>query len=472
MWHSEGFTRQMLYGAQTPTTTPTTTPFTSQIPTLTVKKHPEGSRPAIVSTMRFPAFGAHVVRSFIEYHRKVGFVRLYLFFDDPTDSAIQIAQTYSKSLVTVIVHDDALAQQWKECYSYHNLAPFVADEVQARQHLNCEIAMKLALLENQNQIQIQNQIDWLLHIDSDELFYTKETSVLGHFQSLWNDDVYQMTYMNHEGIPEGNININEDGIDYFQNITLFRRHHLDVPLNSPSKKAMEYWESRTQHGQYMLCYDNGKSACRVVEGARPASVHSWILPSSTTTKITMQSKTALVDPRNLNLQKIRKCSDPCILHYVVCGLPWLKSKYEMLGAFQDAWFGGRLPIAPSFHLDARDALLNNNIESIWNSQVIFQNEEILQEHLDTGVLLRLVKPREVLLGRKEVVLAKATLKKGESKKKNQTQSEGERKARDGDKSDTSKAKNMQDNPLKKETTADEFTYSKAWMMSQAVQNFL
>ena len=45
------------------------------------------------------------------------------------------------------------------------------------------------------------------------------------------------------------------------------------------------------------------------------------------------------------------CPLPCA---VTCGFAWFLSKYAMLGDFPDAWFGGPLPIEPSFHLDARD----------------------------------------------------------------------------------------------------------------------
>ena len=179
------------------------------------------------------------------------------------------------------------------------------------------------------------------------------------------------------------------GVDYFKEITLFRRHHLNIPLNSTTRQCMQFWENRTSHGQYMLCYDNGKSACRVVPGARPASVHTWVKgprgvgTGEEDTAATMMSKTALVDPRNLNLANLRPCKGVegvvlavvvvvvvvpplsavcrllyhslvcslfslswrgvvpgdtcCILHYVCCGLPWLTSKYEMLGAFEDSW---------------------------------------------------------------------------------------------------------------------------------------
>ena len=132
----------------------------------------------------------------------------------------------------------------------------------------------------------------------------------------------------------------------------------------------------------------------------------------------------------------------------------------MLGNFQDAWFGGRLPIAPSFHLDARDAVLRGDVDSIWNSQVVFKDVEALKEHVEAGVLLRLYRPREILLGRKEPI--RTEKKVAVPKKKNSGETtNGETK----------------DNPekTKKEKEKEkknEFTYSKAWMMSQAVQNFL
>lgn len=47
----------------------------------------KGGRAAIVSTMRFPAFGAKVVKSFIDYHRSIGFVHFYLFFDGKCNSS-------------------------------------------------------------------------------------------------------------------------------------------------------------------------------------------------------------------------------------------------------------------------------------------------------------------------------------------------------------------------------------------------
>ena len=122
---------------------------------------------------------------------------------------------------------------------------------------------------------------------------------------------------------------------------------------------MRWWEARTGHGQYLLVYDCGKSAVRVSPGVRAASVHAWALPPATGPAAAgaagaalPRARTALADPRRLDLTALRTAHEwPCVLHYVTCGAAWLRDKYEALGPFQASWAG--LPIAPSFHLDAR-----------------------------------------------------------------------------------------------------------------------
>lgn len=220
-----------------------------------------------------------------------------------------------------------------------------------------------------------------------------------------------MTYANHEAVP-----YREDVQDYFCEVDLFRVNHLTLPLSHAVGESTRFWRRRTGHGQYMLAYDNGKAAVKVLPGKIvPQSVHRWktvrlserdcnpighgaaansgaISPpegqevgrekkassscgseseGSMTVgqknheegndKATVRSRghlvnrSALPDPRELRLDEFLECSDPCILHYPSCGLDWLRDKYKLLGSFPSSWFGGSLPIAPSFHLDARNA---------------------------------------------------------------------------------------------------------------------
>ena len=241
-----------------------------------------------------------------------------------------------------------------------------------------------------------------------QLFFTAEPSIKPHFDRLNALGVEQMTYANHEAVP-----CQEHVKDYFREADLFRINHLLLPLSSVVGECTRFWRRRTTHGQYMLAYDNGKAAVRVQPGRIvPQSVHRWTLMTLTSkdseddddVAVTIScsaredlrkevaegtsscsssfsgksqhnearelssqgrtpskrnklvNRTAMVDPRELRVDEVLECEDPCVLHYPSCGLEWLKDKYRLLGGFPSSWFGGKLPIAPCFHLEARDAI--------------------------------------------------------------------------------------------------------------------
>lgn len=236
-----------------------------------------------------------------------------------------------------------------------------------------------------------------------------------------------MTYANHEAVPS-----REDVGDYFREVSTFKVNHLLLPLSHEVAQRTRFWRRRTSHGQYMLAYDNGKSAVKVLPGRIvPQSVHRWrtLKPGERLGKLdppsqdsgvgvtgttdlpvrgqkraggenTVESiaastivgsadedlsgsglekqddnaggsppgglssndsdelvnRVAMADPRELRFDEVLECSDPCVLHYPSCGLDWLRDKYRLLGNFPSSWFDGKLPIAPCFHLDARNAM--------------------------------------------------------------------------------------------------------------------
>src|SRR5215213_1416 len=106
-----------------------------------------------------------VLDSFIRYHRALRFARIYLFFDDPSDPAIGAARAMGDERITLFVRGPALETEWRRCVQFDHYAVHAAGEVMARQSLNVEVAVQHALAEG---------IEWLLHIDSDELFDCRE----------------------------------------------------------------------------------------------------------------------------------------------------------------------------------------------------------------------------------------------------------------------------------------------------------
>ena len=133
---------------------------------------------------------------------------------------------------------------------------------------------------------------------------------------------------------------------------------------------------------------------KLVDDIEPVSVHAWRTP--------LKKLTALCDARlDLSERSSNPEKMPVILHYVNCGTFWLRTKYEILGAFADSWFGGSLPIAPSFHLDARDVVGTRNAEALevfYGRHLAPPDADELARQLAAGVLRRLDAPSKLLGG--------------------------------------------------------------------------
>lgn len=332
----------------------------------------------VVTTLLLPQGGHEPLLSFVRWHLHLGIERLYLYFDDDTSDEpvgwteleALLDELDARHFVERFRRTPELADEWRRCASFARFGAFVNEEVQARQALNAEHASLAAR---------EAGLRWLVHIDIDELLYaSSKEALVDHFEAMDAAGVGHVTYANHEGVPE------TDAVDYFSAVTLFKRNHLVVPLSDEARQAMRWWRDRTRRGQYLLCYDNGKSAVRLVPGIAPTSVHAWSVPG-------LRRRTALADPRG-DLTELAHIEEPCVLHYVACGAFWLRTKYEILGNFDDAWFGGALPIAPSFHLDARDVVAKHDpslFQAFYDAHVALRlDSDRLNAHLAAGVLRR------------------------------------------------------------------------------------
>ncbi|KAK3275027.1 hypothetical protein CYMTET_16824 [Cymbomonas tetramitiformis] len=107
-------------------------------------------------------------------------------------------------------------------------------------------------------------------------------------------------------------------------------------------------------------------------------------------------------------------STACILHYIACGFEWWQRKYCLLGSFADSWFGGALPIPPSFHLQSRDLLQAGDLgkaKAFYAEMVVLDNQMEVSKQVNAGVLTRITAPREILCSaRRQNGSASATLK--------------------------------------------------------------
>lgn len=358
--------------------------FKGQDPKLLYERKPDlVARPGIVSTVRGMGETLH---SWLQYHLEIGFCKVYLYFDDATEfgSFVKQGKYNGDTRCRFFKNDNDLRRSWEALRLWPKFCKFVDEEVQARQELNCEHAVSQALADD---------VTWLLHIDADELFHCPDTTVKEHFSKLSADGVTVMNYVNHEGVPESS-----DVANFFHEVTLFKRSLAVLPLQggkSAMREALDFWSRRSLHGQYFIGYENGKSAVAVVEGAAPLSVHEWAPPTLSLLQRGCHNIRLLDSHGVLSYRE----SSACILHYIVCGFDWWQRKYRLLGSFADSWFGGALPIPPSFHLQSRDLLQAGDLakaKAFYAETVVLDKQMDVSKQVDAGILARITAPREIL----------------------------------------------------------------------------
>lgn len=308
-----------------------------------------------------------VIDSFIQYHLAIGFDNLFLFFDEPNDPSLERARKYEA--VIAIPNDESLRRQWEASRLFAldaGLRRFADKEVMGRQELNAGLAIQMA---------IEKRIDWLLHIDVDELFYSPTQAPKEHFDSLSRRSVQQVTYVNYEAIPQ-----RSDVSDYFNEITLFKKAPQALPGGTFNDNQTRILRSIPKLPEnFFLFYGNGKSAARVSDDLLPAGVHQF-----------------RVDATDCEIS-----TDPVILHYACCGFEHFWRKYKTLGAFSDKWFDS-IDIAQTgnvFHLEARDVVARNDLEAaleFYKERVVIDDPESTARLVESGLCCTVEEPSQLL----------------------------------------------------------------------------
>ena len=313
-------------------------------------------RCAIVTTLRHA--GA-MIDSFIAWHQAIGFERLFLFFDDPADP--DLARLAGHAGVTAVAHDDALRMRWQALPEYAGLEKFIPAEVMARQVLNVGVAMELARDEG---------LDWLLHIDADELFFPAYASMAG----IFNADADTIRFFNFEAVPE-----KEDITDPFREVDLFKIAPVlkPGPFDAEGAALLRATPQLPQE-LFFHFYSNGKSAVRLASASRPDGVHRFAGG------------------------RVLESESGFVLHYACCGFAAFWDKYRTLGAFADRWMDKddiRAAIGP-LHLDARDAAARGQeaARAFYRGRLMLADAARIDRLISHRILTRIGAPRALLGG--------------------------------------------------------------------------
>jgi hypothetical protein len=311
------------------------------------------------------------LESFIQYHLAIGFEHIFLFFDQPGDAGIETANKYRQ--VTCLVRDTALALRWKTGRLYKQFAEKL-EQPEARQLLNMEIAIQLAL---------EKQIDWLLQIDIDELFYSPVQSVAEHFTFLATGQISHITYPNYEAVSH-QLEIG----DYFREVSLFKRN--PAHLSAKQQNILKQYTSASVNPAF-VAYSNGKSAARVETALLPWGNHLFQLRKGNTS----YQKKYVPD-----LKKYAGLEFPVILHYAECGFDHFWQKYKTWGNFPDTFLGGQ-PIVDHvpFRIASRDVVAKDDIEQarrFYAGKVLMQDTNTITALLAEELLCEIKGPSAIL----------------------------------------------------------------------------
>ncbi|HHJ16541.1 MAG TPA: hypothetical protein ENJ80_07575 [Gammaproteobacteria bacterium] len=220
---------------------------------------------SIVTTLRAPL---HESMSFVHYHINKGISHLFLYFDDPDDPAIECLAHY----------DNVTCVQCDKHYWTANAGTY-PQFIEDRQIFNANHALALARDRN---------LDWIIHIDSDELLYTN-TSLEGLLSGV-SKDIHVIRFTMREAVPSKLKYRN-----FFMEVHDFKVPPTPIQGQSLASKNVR---QALYHGEYFRGHTGSKSAVRLDSPVKSLHIH---FPIESVENLT-----------------VRQSNDIVLLHYDCC----------------------------------------------------------------------------------------------------------------------------------------------------------
>ena len=200
---------------------------------------------AIVSTVRTDE---STLTRFLNYHFRCGVDRFFLFFDDPNDPGIERVQLDKR------VH---FVRCDSDHWSRFRLA--TNSPLEERQLCNTAQALQMARYEG---------IDWLLHIDTDELLFTPGHQLHRYLESH-GKDVHAITFRTLEAIPKARY-----ANHVFEEIRWFKKPRSRIP--GAGKIARLLGCARLFVNGFIKGHDIGKTVVKTSAPIVAIGVHTAI----------------------------------------------------------------------------------------------------------------------------------------------------------------------------------------------------
>jgi len=219
-----------------------------------------------------------------------------------------------------------------------------------------------------------DDVDWVLHVDTDEVIYPGGTRDYSLQQTLASvpADVDLLIFPNYESLAES-----ADVEDPFLEVSLFKRNFAHVV--SDAYYAM-YSTVARGNPNYFTTYGNGKSAARVVDGLRSNGAHRW---------------------HNYDrLPQEWSSEQSAVLHYTFNRFADLISRRDRCDCKPTKEDAERCFILPFDRLAFLEASLKTDAElmKFFRERLVWDNKETVIELLRKGLFVRLYEPMLLMRG--------------------------------------------------------------------------
>ncbi|KAI4323487.1 hypothetical protein L6164_023086 [Bauhinia variegata] len=308
------------------------------------------------------------------YHKVLGVTNFFLFVEGKAASPEVSKVLESISGVKVIYRTKELEEQqaksriWNETW----LAGFFYKpcnyELFVKQSLNMEMAIVMAR---------EAGMDWILHLDTDELIHPAGAREYSLRQLLLDvpGNVDMVIFPNYESSVE-----RDDIKEPFSEVSMFKKNYDHLPKDTYFGM---YKESTRGNPNYFLTYGNGKSVARIQDHLRPNGAHRWHNYMKTPNEI--------------------KLEEAAVLHYTYAKFSDLTSRRDRCGCKptkEDVKRCFMLEFDRSAFIIASTGTEEEMLKW-YNEHVVWGDKDIRMKLLRKGILTRIYAPMAIIQGLRE-----------------------------------------------------------------------
>ncbi|KAK4725478.1 hypothetical protein R3W88_028257 [Solanum pinnatisectum] len=330
-------------------------------------------RPKISITTSTSA-GLEQILPWMFYHKVIGVTNFFLFVEGKAASPNVSKVLKSIPGVRVIYRtkelEDVQAKSriWNETWLAGFFYQPCNHELFVKQTLNMEMAIVMAR---------EAGVDWIIHLDTDELMHPAGTSEYSLRRLLADipEDVDMVIFPNYESSVE-----RDDVKEPFSEVSMFKKNydHLTKEMYFGN-----YKEATRGNPNYFLTYGNGKSAARVQDHLRPNGAHRW--------------HNYMKSPKEIKLE------EAAVLHYTYPKFSDLTSRRDRCGCKPT-----KEDVKRCFMLEFDRAafiiastLTEEEMLHWYREHVVWTDKTLIQKLIKKGILTRIYTPMAIVQGLKE-----------------------------------------------------------------------